>query len=37
MARLPVWAVACTLAAATAFALLFDFVNVPVFRHLRIT
>jgi H+-transporting ATPase len=37
MTPLPVWVVVCTLAAAAAFALLFDFVKVPVFRRLRIT
>ena len=37
MTALPLWVVACTLAAAAAFALLFDFVKVPVFSRLRIT
>jgi len=34
---LPLWVVACTLAAAVVFATLLDLVKVPVFRHLGIT
>jgi H+-transporting ATPase len=37
MTPLPAWIVAGTLAAAAAFALMLDFVKVPVFRRLRIT
>jgi H+-transporting ATPase len=37
MTPLPAWVVAGTLVAAAAFAILLDFVKVPVFRHLRIT
>jgi H+-transporting ATPase len=37
MTSLPAWAVAGTLAAAAAFAVVFDFVKFPVFRRLRIT
>ncbi|HLY54654.1 MAG TPA: HAD-IC family P-type ATPase, partial [Stellaceae bacterium] len=37
MAPLPAWVVACTLAAAAVFALLLDFVKVPVFRRFRIS
>ncbi|WP_158800717.1 HAD-IC family P-type ATPase [Acidisoma sp. L85] len=37
MTPLPAWVVAGTLAAAVAFAILLDFVKVPVFRRLRIT
>jgi H+-transporting ATPase len=37
MAPLPAWAVAAVLAAAVAFAIIFDFVKVPAFRHLQIT
>ena len=36
MAPLPAWVVACTLAAAAAFAILLDLVKVPVFRRLGI-
>ena len=34
---LPAWVVAGTLVAAAAFAIILDFVKVPVFRRLRIT
>ena len=37
MTPLPVWVVAGTLAAAAVFAIVLDFVKVPVFRRLRIT
>ena len=37
MTPLPVWVVAGTLAAAAAFAIILDFVKVPVFRRLSIT
>jgi H+-transporting ATPase len=37
MAPLPLWVVACTLAAAAVFAILLDLVKVPVFRRLGIT
>src|SRR5271163_3562959 len=37
MTPLPAWVVARTLAAAAAFAVILDFVKVPVFRHLQIT
>jgi H+-transporting ATPase len=37
MAPLPTWAVTSTLAAAVVFAILLDFVKVPVFQRLRIT
>jgi H+-transporting ATPase len=37
MTPLPVWVVASTLAAAAAFAVILDFVKVPVFRGLKIT
>jgi len=37
MAPLPVWIVVSTLAAAAAFAVVLDFVKVPVFRRLGIT
>jgi H+-transporting ATPase len=37
MAPLPAWTVACTLAAAAAFAILLDLVKVPVFRRCAIT
>ena len=37
MTPLPAWVVACTLAAAAAFAVILDFVKVPVLRRLRIT
>ena len=37
MAPLPAWAVAAVLAAATAFAVILDFVKVPTFRRLEIT
>jgi hypothetical protein len=37
MAPLPAWAVTSTLAAAVVFAILLDFVKVPVFQRLRIT
>jgi H+-transporting ATPase len=37
MTALPAWVVAGTLAAAAVFAILFDFVKLPVFRRLGIT
>jgi H+-transporting ATPase len=37
MTPLPAWVVAGTLVAAAAFAIILDFVKVPVFRRLRIT
>ena len=37
MTPLPVWVVAGTLVAAAAFAIILDFVKVPVFRRLRVT
>jgi H+-transporting ATPase len=37
MTPLPAWVVACTLAAAVAFAILLDLVKVPVFQRLKIT
>jgi H+-transporting ATPase len=37
MTPLPAWVVACTLAAAAAFAVVLDLVKVPVFLRLRIT
>ena len=37
MTPLPAWVVACTLAAAAAFAVILDFVKVPVLQRLRIT
>jgi H+-transporting ATPase len=37
MTPLPAWVVAGTLAAAIAFAVLLDFVKVPVFQRLKIT
>jgi H+-transporting ATPase len=37
MTPLPAWVVACTLAAAAAFAILLDLVKVPVFRRFGIT
>jgi H+-transporting ATPase len=36
MTPLPAWVLACTLAAAAAFAIILDFVKVPVFRRLGI-
>jgi len=36
MSPLPAWVVAATLATATAFAIMLDFVKVPVFRRLKI-
>jgi H+-transporting ATPase len=37
MAHLPAWTVGAVLAAAAAFAVIFDFVKVPAFRRLQIT
>jgi H+-transporting ATPase len=37
MTPLPAWVVAGTLVAAAAFAIILDFLKVPVFRRLRIT
>jgi H+-transporting ATPase len=37
MTPLPAWVVAGTLVAAVAFAVILDFVKVPVFRRLSIT
>jgi H+-transporting ATPase len=37
MTPLPAWVVAGALVAAAAFAIILDFVKVPVFRRLRIT
>jgi hypothetical protein len=37
MTPLPAWVVAGTLAGAAAFAIILDFVKVPVFRRLSIT
>jgi H+-transporting ATPase len=37
MTPLPAWVVAGTLVAAAAFAIILDFVKVPVFRRLKIT
>jgi H+-transporting ATPase len=37
MTPLPAWVVAGTLVASAAFAIVLDFVKVPVFRRLRIT
>ena len=37
MTPLPAWVVAGTLVAAAAFAIILDFVKVPVFRRLSIT
>jgi H+-transporting ATPase len=37
MTPLPAWVVACTLAAAATFAVILDFVKVPVLQRLRIT
>ena len=37
MTPLPAWVVAGTLVAAAAFAIILDFVKVPVFRRLRVT
>jgi hypothetical protein len=37
MTPLPAWVAAGTLVAAVAFAIILDFVKVPVFRRLRIT
>ena len=36
MTPLPPWVIGCTLAAAAAFAILLDFVKVPVFHSLKI-